>query len=430
MRKEALFPFLLIVLFIAGLRACHPEVSEKDLEPRAMAVHDRILSVDTHCDTVSHLLDKNWDIGTRHKLGKKGSGQIDLPRMAEGRLDAQFFAVFVGQGQLTEDGYAKARAKALEEVEAIRTMCQRYPSLVGLAMSPEDAYRLKTEGKRAAFIGMENGYPLDRNIASLEEFYSLGVRYVTLCHSWDNDICDSSTDRRNPEDKGLSDFGREVISACNRLGMMVDVSHISDKSFFDVLDATQAPVMASHSSCRALCDNPRNLSDEMLRALRANGGVIQVCFVSEYLRKPKPNPERDKARQELEARFGSWRDIKDEAARKSIWQEIEEFEEKFPREKATVKDVVDHIDHVVKVAGVDCVGIGTDFDGGGEVEGCNDVSQIFRITEELLRRGYTEEDISKIWGGNIMRVFSKVIEVSKGGQDGFNSQEYGKEGGD
>ena len=417
MRKGALFLFLLVVLFIAGLTACPPEVSEKDLEAKALAIHDRILSVDTHCDTASHLEDKNWDIGARHEPGKKGSGQIDLPRMAEGRLDAQFFAVFVGQGPLSEDGYAKARANALEEIQAIRIMCQKYPSLVGLAMSPEDAYRLKKDGKRAAFIGMENGYPVDRNIDALEEFYRLGVRYVTLCHSWDNDICDSSTDRRNPEDKGLSDFGREVVAACNRLGVIVDISHSSDKSFFDVLKVTKAPVIASHSSCRSLCDNPRNLSDEMLRALRANGGVIQICFVSEYLRKPQPNPERDKAMRELEAKFGSFQDIKDEATRKSIWEEIEALEEKFPGEKATLKDVVDHIDHVVKVAGVDCVGIGTDFDGGGEVEGCNEVSQMFRITEELLRRGYSEEDIGKIWGGNTMRVFNKVIEVSKGGRN-------------
>jgi len=413
MRKNTLFLFIPAVLFIAGLTAYAPKVPEKDLEAKALAVHDRILSVDTHCDTVSHLEDKNWDIGVRHEPGKKGSGQIDLPRMAEGRLDAQFFAVFIGQGPLTEDGYAKARATALGEIQAIRLMCLKHPSLVGLATSPEDAYRLKKEGKRAAFIAIENGYPVGSNIASLEEFHGLGARYITLCHSWDNDICDSSTDRRNPEDKGLSDFGREVVAACNRLGIMVDVSHSSDKSFYDILKVTKAPVIASHSSCRALCDNPRNLSDEMLGALRANGGVIQICFVSDYLRTPKSNPERDKAIQELEDKFGSFQDIKDEAKRKAIWQEIEALEEKFPGEKATLKDVVDHIDHVVKVAGVDCVGIGTDFDGGGEVEGCNEVSQMFRITEELLRRGYSEEDIGKIWGGNTMRVFQKVIDASQ-----------------
>lgn len=416
MRKDSPFQFLLALLCVVGLMACrpNPKLSEKGLEAKALAIHDRILSVDTHCDTASHLEDKNWDIGVRHEPGKRGSGQIDLPRMAEGRLDAAFFAVFVGQGPLTEDGYAKARASALEEIQAIRLMCQNYPSLVGLATSPEDAYRLKREGKRAAFIGMENGYPVDRNIAYLDEYYSLGVRYLTLCHSRDNDICDSSTDRRNKEDKGLSDFGKKVVAECNRLGMMVDVSHGSDQSFFDVLKATKAPVIASHSSCRALCDSPRNLSDEMIQALRANGGVIQICFVSDYLRTPKPNPEKEKAIQELEAKFGSFHDIKDEATRKTIWQEIEALEEKFPGERATIKDVVDHIDHVVKVAGVDHVGIGTDFDGGGEVEGCDNVSEIFRVTEELLRRGYSEEDIGKIWGGNIMRVFNKVIEVSKG----------------
>jgi membrane dipeptidase len=405
------------VLFIAGLVACHPSpkpnLSEKDLEAKALAIHDRILSVDTHCDTASHLEDKGWDIGVRHEPGKRGSGVIDLPRMAEGRLDAEFFAAFVGQGKLTEEGYAKARTTALEEIEAIRLMCQKYPMLVGLATSPEDAYRLKKEGKRAAFIGMENGYPVDRNIKYLEEYYGLGVRYLTLCHVGDNDICDSSTERDHPEDRGLSEFGKEVVAACNRLGLMVDISHASDKSFFNVIKVTKAPIIASHSSCRALSDNPRNLTDEMIRALKENGGVIQICFLSRYLRTPKPNPERDKATKELRAKYGSIRDIKDEAVLAKAMEEYEALDEKSPADRATVKDVVDHIDHVVKVAGVDYVGIGTDFDGGGGVDRCNSVSQMFHVTEELLRRGYSEKDIAKIWGGNTMRVFRKVIAVAK-----------------
>jgi membrane dipeptidase len=416
MRKIVLpfaFPFFLFTVAVVLQMGCHRRLSEKDLEAQALAIHDRILSVDTHCDTASRLQDKNWDIGVRHEPGKRGSGMIDLLRMAEGRLDAEFFAVFVGPGPRTEEGYAKAKESALKELEAIHLMCEKYPTLVGLATTPEDAYRLKHEGKRAAFIGMENGYPVDKDIALLEEFYKRGVRYLTLCHSQDNDICDSSTDRQNPEDNGLSDFGKDVVAACNRLGLMVDVSHISDKSFYDVLKVTKAPIIASHSSCRALCGSPRNLSDEMIQALAANGGVIQICFLSSYLRTPKPNPERDKAFQELRDKYGSFRDIKDEAAREKIRQEYEALREKFPEERATVKDVVDHIDHVVKVAGIDHVGIGTDFDGGGGVEGCNSVSQMFQVTEELLRRGYSEKEIGKIWGGNIMRVLRKVIEISK-----------------
>jgi membrane dipeptidase len=197
---------------------------------------------------------------------------------------------------------------------------------------------------------------------------------------------------------------------------MIDVSHISDKSFFDVLKITKAPLIASHSSVRALCDHPRNLSDDMLKALAAHGGVIQICLVSSFLKKEKPHPERDKAIAALREKYGPWRDIKDEATREKLWQEYRAIYEKFPPERATLKDLVDHIDYVVKLIGVDHVGIGTDFDGGGGIEGCNDVTEMPNITTELVRRGYSEEEIRKIWGGNIMRVLTKVIEVAAGSQ--------------
>ena len=412
-RKGASFLFLLAVLYVVGLMACRPKVAETDLESKALAIHDRILSVDTHCDTASRLLGSTWDIGVRHEPGQPGSGKIDLPRMAEGGLDAEFFAVFVGQGERTEQGYAKAKDWALKTLAAIQAMCDKYPNLVGLALTPDDAYRLEKEGRRAAFIGMENGYPVGKTLSNLGEYYKLGVRYVTLCHSRDNDICDSSTDRQDPEDQGLSDFGREVVAGCNRLGIMVDISHASDNSFYDILKVTKAPIIASHSSCRALCESPRNLSDDMIRALAGNGGVIQICFLSSYVRTPKPNPEREKALKELQAKYGARRDIQDEAVRKKAREDYEALNAKYPEEKATVKDLVDHIDHVITLVGIDYVGIGTDFDGGGGVEGCDDVSQMFRVTEELVRRGRTEKEIAKIWGGNIMRVLGRVIAVSR-----------------
>jgi membrane dipeptidase len=402
--------FIALLLFQAG---CQPELQEENLAARARKIHDRVLTVDTHCDTASRLLDGNWDIGVRHEPGQRGSGQIDLPRLAEGGLDAEFFAVFVGQGERTEQAYARAKEQALLELDAIRAMCVKYPNLVGLALTPDDAYRLEKAGRRAAFIGMENGYPIGKTLSNLEEYYKLGVRYVTLCHSGDNDICDSSTDDQDPEDHGLSEFGREVVAACNRLGLMIDISHASDKSFADVLKVTRAPVIASHSSCRAICDSPRNLSDEMIRALAANGGVIQICFLSDYIRTPKPNPERDKAFQELRAKYGPRREIKDEAVRKKLWEEYEALNEKYPEEKATVSELVNHIEHVIQLVGVDYVGIGTDFDGGGGLADCDDVSQMFRVTEELVRRGHPEQEIAKIWGGNIMRVFRRVSAVSR-----------------
>jgi membrane dipeptidase len=403
----------LIALIDLAHPGCRPNLSEPDVTARARAIHNRVLTVDTHCDTAMRLVSGNWDIGIRHEPGQPGSGKIDLPRMAEGGLDAQFFAVFVGQGERTPDGYAKAKARALAGLDALHKMCETYAGLVGLARVPDDAYRLQREGKRAAFIGMENGYPVGKDISNLEEYSKLGVRYLTLCHTRDNDICDSSTDRQNPEDNGLSDFGREVVAACNRLGIMVDISHASDKSFFDALQASRTPIIASHSSCRALCDSPRDLTDEMIRALARRGGVIQICFLSSYLRTPRPNPEREKALKEMQARYGSIRQIRDEAQREKARQEYEAINEKFPEERATVKDVVDHIEHVIQVAGVDYVGIGTDFDGGGGVAGCDDVSQMFNVTEELVRRGYGETEIAKIWGGNIMRVFRDAIQVSR-----------------
>jgi membrane dipeptidase len=413
--KNQFFPFSVLCLFSLCLfqAVCRPELTEESLAARARKIHDRVLTVDTHCDTASRLPGGTWDIGVRHEPGERASGKIDLPRMAEGGLDSEFFAVFVGQGERTEQGYARVKEWALKTLDAIRAMCAEYPSLVGLALTPDDAYRLEKEGRRAAFIGMENGYPVGKTLSNLEEYYKLGVRYVTLCHSRDNDICDSSTDRQDPEDRGLSDFGREVVAECNRMGMIIDVSHASDKSFYDVLKVSKAPIIASHSSCRALCASPRNLSDEMIRALAGNGGVIQICFLSSYVRTPKPNPEREKAFKELQAKYGARRDIQDEAVRKKAMEEYEGLNAKYPEEKATLQELVDHIEHVIKVVGIDYVGIGTDFDGGGGVEGCDDVSQMFRVTEELVRRGRTEKEIAKIWGGNIMRVFGRVIAISR-----------------
>ncbi|MEA3420519.1 MAG: dipeptidase [Acidobacteriota bacterium] len=411
-KKLCVFTF---ILFISSLLmvSCTGQQNQEDLTVKAREIHDRVLTVDTHCDTPMRMVGSEWDVGQRHEPGQRRSGKIDLPRMMEGGLDAEFFAAFVGQGALTPEGRTKAKERADLLIDAVHKMCEDYPDIVGFADSPDDAYRLEKEGKCAAFIGMENGYPVGKDISLVEKFYKRGVRYITLSHSSDNDICDSSTDRSNPEDNGLSDFGRKVVAECNRLGIMVDISHVSDKSFFDVLEITKAPVIASHSSVRAICDHPRNLSDEMLKALTVNNGVIQICLVSSFVKESEPNPEREKAVDALTQKYGTWRDIKDENLQQKVRQEYREIFEKYPEEKATLKDLADHIDYVVKLIGVNHVGIGTDFDGGGGVEGCDDVSEMPNITEELLRRGYLEEDIRKIWGGNLMRVFGRVIEVSE-----------------
>jgi membrane dipeptidase len=411
-RKNLISPLVLILISGFWLGACRKIPDEESLKTRASEIHERALTVDTHCDTPFQLLRPDWDINIRHEPGQRESGQVDLPRMKEGGLDAAFFAVYYGQEERTPEGYARAKEQALLYLDALHKMGEDYSDLVELAVSPEDAYRLEKEGKRAVFIGMENGYQVGKDLSLLGLYHKKGVRYVTLCHSQDNDICDSSTDRLNPEDNGLSDFGKEVVAECNRLGVMVDVSHISDRSFFDVLKVSAAPVIASHSCARALCDSPRNLTDEMLRALASNGGVIQVCFVSSFVKKPEPNPERDKALATIQEKYQTWKGIRDEAFRAKMRREYRDVFQKYPTEMATVAELVDHIDHAVRVAGIDHVGFGTDFDGGGGVDDCNDVSQLLRITEELVRRGYSEQEIQKIWGGNIMRVFKEVIDVS------------------
>jgi len=411
MKHEIIPAAAVVILGLAVFSGAIQTSDEAALEAKARDIHTRILSVDTHCDTAGGLLRPGWDIGVRHEPGKRENGQIDLPRMKEGCLDALFFGVFTGQGPLTEAGYANAKSRALAELDAIDAMTVKYTGLIGKATTPADAARLKKEGKRAAFIGIENGYPIGQDLAMVKTLAERGARYITLCHSSDNQICDSGTERRNPEDKGLSDFGKSVVAECNRLGIMIDVSHMSDRSFADVLKATKAPVLATHSCCRALCDSPRNLTDDMIKGLAANGGVIQMCFLSSYLVSTPPNPERDKAMAALTEKYGSFETM-DPAKRAEAGAARREIMSKYPDPMARVKDIVDHIDHVVKLVGIDYVGIGTDFDGGGGVEDCNDVSRMYRVTMELLRRGYTEAQIAKIWGGNTMRILQKVIDAS------------------
>lgn len=415
-RPAAVLAGLASIVWLAACATSPVQLDEKGLEAEAWKLHAKMLTVDTHCDTAMSMTRPNWDVGERHEPGKPGSGLIDLPRMKEGGLDALFFGCFVGQGPLTPEGYAQAKTRVLLMLDAVDKMCEKYPDLVTKATTPAEAYRIKKEGKRVAFIGIENGYAIGKDLSLVGRYAQRGVRYLTLVHSSDNDICASATDRNHPSDWGLSDYGKQVVAECNRQGVMVDVSHMSEKAFYDVLKVTKSPIFASHSCCRAICDNPRNLTDDQLRALAKNGGVLQMCFLSGYLKAPKPNPEREKALKELEAKYGpqrNVRNIQDEAQRTQARQEFQAIRQKYPDERAAVKDIVDHIDHIIKVVGVDYAGIGTDFDGGGGVADCADVSQMYRVTMEMLLRGYSDKDIQKIWGGNIMRVLQKAINAAQ-----------------
>lgn len=388
------------------LFGCSGELTEEQLIEKAARIHDRALTIDTHVDTPLMLGRDDWSIDEAHDP-RQGGGRVDFPRMEQGGLDAIFFAVYIRQGPRDPEANTRARERAIRLFETIHCLLESHSDKAELALSPEDAYRIERTGKRALFIGMENGYPLGQDLSLIGEYYDRGARYITLCHSRNNDICDSSTDRDGPEHGGLSAFGKKVIEEMNRMGMLIDVSHISDASFYDVIEYSKSPVLASHSCARALCDNPRNLDDDMLRALAENGGVIQVCFMSSYLKMPDPNPERDAAFEALREKFRDY-DRGSEEYRDRVRAEWRAVDRKYPRKLATVSDVVDHIDHIVETVGIDHVGIGTDFDGGGGVEDCYDVSEMGNITLELVRRGYSENEIRKIWGGNFMRMFREA----------------------
>jgi membrane dipeptidase len=392
---------LLAIVFTAG---CATETEKT--EQRIEKLHKSILTVDTHCDTPIRLMRSDYSLGKYND-----NGCVDFPRMKEGGLNAEFFAVFTAQGPRNQEAYDKENQKAIAVFDSIHKNIERNPDLAGLALTPDDAERLKKEGRIAAFIGVENGYPLGLDLSRVDDYYKRGARYITLCHSLNNDICDSSTDPAGPEFGGLSPFGAEVVNKMNNLGMMVDVSHISDSAFYDVLRVSKAPVIASHSSCRALCESPRNLNDDMLQALKKNGGVIQICILSSYLKQPDPNPVFDTLIVQLKKKWAAAGTDLTEEQRDQRWKEFSEIREKYEI-LATVEDAVNHIQHVVDVIGIDYVGIGSDFDGGGGINGCKNVSQMKNITRELIKRGFSNDDIAKIWGGNVMRVMRKVEEVS------------------
>ena len=406
MKPAYTFNFLLsLILLLTNSISAQKSGS---VEEKAAKIHQSAFTVDSHTDTPLNFSNKRYNIALDNSQTVMRSC-VDFPRMRQGGLDAAFFAVFTSQGPRTPEGNEKVKAKAEMIFDSIDAAINRNSAISGIATTPKEAYKLGKENKSVVFIGVENGYPIGNDIANVKHFYDRGARYITLCHTKNNDICTSSTDTANTV--GLSDFGTQVVAEMNRIGMMIDVSHVSDESFYDVLKLSKKPVLASHSCARALCDNPRNLTDDMLRALAANNGVVQMCILSDYVKKPLPNPERDSARVAVRKKYNNFQDLTDEQwdAASIDWHSIDV---NFPQKLATVSEVVDHIDHMVKIAGINHVGIGTDFDGGGGVEGCKDVSQMGNITLELVKRGYSEKEIKKIWGGNLMRVMQDVAKTS------------------
>lgn len=368
----------------------------------ATALHRRLFTIDTHIDTPTAGLAKpGWVFGARHDFAVDRT-QCDLPRMCEG-IDALVFAVYVGQAARTPAGLALAHDIAVRHLDRTHSALRDHAAECGLALTADDALRLKAEGKRAIFLSIENAYSVGRDLAHVEKFHRRGVRMMGLTHMLHNDVADSSTDPRPAEWGGLSPFGRELVAECNRLGIVLDASHASDDVVRALLEVSQAPIVLSHTDCRAVCDHPRNVGDDLLRALAAKGGVIQINALPISL-VPAPGNRRTEATAEVLLRYADFPLTPEMTA--ACDRECDRICAEYPNPPVTLDDFVRHIEHAVAVAGIDHVGIGCDFDGGGGTfEGLRDVSDYPNITSALLARGWSEAALAKLWGGNTLRVF-------------------------
>ena len=374
--------------------------AQTTVSPNTLALHQRLLVLDSHLDTPLPLTRPGWNIVERHGYRQDGS-QVDLPRMREGGLDGGFFAVYTPQGPRTEEGRAYASAYGLATLTRIRDVIDRNPDSFALALTADDARRIAAQGKRVVFISMENADPLSSDPELLNTYYRQGLRMLGLVHFMNNDLADSAT--ALPEWKGLSPKGRDLVQRANRLGILLDVSHASDAVFDQMLALSTAPIIASHSSSRAVNPHPRNLDDNRVRQLAAKGGVIQVNAYSDYLIPLKQNPERNKAMAALGARFHNLAALSPEQV-KDLYQERDTINERFAQPTADLDVFMKHLLHLLDVAGPEHVGIGADWDGGGGLSDLEDVSQLPVITQRLLDAGYTEQQVGNIWSGNLLRV--------------------------
>ena len=408
------------------LTSCKEEKKEENLLSKAIAVHKRIMTLDTHVDiNISNFTDS---INYTQKL----KNQVNLPNMEEGGLDVAYFIVYTGQGELTEEGYAKAYQNAMSKFDAIQKLTNEIaPERIGLAVTSAEARKIYASGKKVAMIGVENAYPLGTDISRVKQFYDLGARYMSLSHNGHSQFCDSNTGEEDGVwlHNGVSDLGKEVIKEMNKWGIMIDVSHPSKKSMKDMIELSKAPIIASHSSARALCNHSRNLDDEQLQWLKDNGGVVQTVAFSSYINTEKDKKYKDELVKKIEAlaleqniKLVSRSEIRklkgamqDEAIATymKLSKEAKSKMDLSTVEPVNVADFVNHIDYLVAKMGIDHVGISSDFDGGGGVEGWNDASETLNVTVELVKRGYTEEQIAQLWNGNLLRVLDKVAEVAE-----------------
>jgi len=397
-----------------------------DLVKKARAIHDRVITLDTHddIDVDNFTAEKNYTQAL--------DTQVNLPKMMAGGLDAAFFIVYVGQEELTPAGFDQAYKEAIAKFDAIHRLTEKIaPDKIELALTAADVRRIAAKGKKVALIGVENGYPIGQDIARVKEFHDRGGRYMSLAHNGHSQLADSNTGERDGNwlHNGLSPLGKQAIAEMNKWGIMVDLSHPSKASNLQAIALSKAPVIASHSGVRALCDHSRNMDDEQLLAVKKNGGVVQLVAFNTYVKtRPPDSPERAAAlaalRKEMNlpavpagggdrAAFAAFQTMTAEQ-RAEYRKRVAGLDKQFPPPpRATVKDFVNHIDYAVKLIGIDHVGISSDFDGGGGVDGWNDASETFNVTLELVRRGYSEDQIAKMWSGNLLRVMGDVEKVAK-----------------
>ncbi|WP_421976182.1 dipeptidase [Roseivirga seohaensis] len=431
--KKQWKPLLLAAFFV--LVACEPkqkevgDMTEAELTEYAKGIHERVITLDTHDDinTSNFTAERNYT--------QRLSTQVNLPKMEEGGLDVAWFIVYTGQGELTEEGYAKAYENADDKFNAIHRLTEEIaPDKIGLALTSDDVRSIVASGRKVAMIGIENGYPIGTDISRVKEFYDRGARYMSLSHNGHSQLSDSNTGERDSVwlHNGLSDLGREVIAEMNKWGIMIDISHPSKAANMEMMKLSKAPVIASHSSARALNDVSRNLDDEQLMMLKENGGVVQTVAFRSYLNTDKNSANRQKSnevnariaeRENFEIKPGGMFRAMTGGAQSDYLEAYRAFQEKHSAEiteainaeapPVDVSDFVDHIDYLVNKIGLEHVGISSDFDGGGGVEGWNDASETFNVTLELVRRGYTEEQIGMLWSGNLLRVLDEVQAVAK-----------------
>lgn len=426
--------YFVLFFCIISMNSCNDSKSgkssteEESIEQTATRIHESVITIDTHDDiNVKNFTDS---INYTQRL----ETQVNLPKMMEGGLDVAWLIVYTGQGDLNAEGFEKAEENAMSKFDAIHRLCKELaPEQIELALTSNDVRRIAKSGKKVAMIGVENAYPIGEDLSNIEKYHELGARYISLSHNGHSQFCDSNTGERDSIwlHNGLSELGKKAVKEMNRVGIMIDVSHPSKESMKQMIALSKAPIIASHSSARALCGHSRNLDDEQLRMMKENGGVVQTVAFSSYL-----NTEKDEKRsaymksvyeQVADSLQMEWYERSEFSTLSKAQQEA--FIENYPKvmkigkdlardlkdapPAVDVADFVDHIDYMVQLIGIDHVGISSDFDGGGGIEGWSDASETFNVTLELVARGYSDEEIEKLWGGNLLRVLDEVQAISK-----------------